>query len=277
MYVTYTNLGKYGRLGNQMFQYAAILGLADKLDCEAVVPDTSNVYWHGQLCPLNRLFNLSATVRNETPDTIYHVTGRGTIDHDFFRVPRCRIDIQGHPESEFYFKHIKDKVVTEFAIRPEFDVPAREYIKSIKSVRDVVGVHLRRGDHATEYTFAQESKWLVEYYRKAFELFHTDDTFVVFTGGSRDLGNSNTSDIEWCKYFFTKYFPEKNVTYSDIGTVEDDLARMVSCDHLILNSPSTLGWWAGYLRPKKVVVPDMFYPPVEITGYWPSHFTVVPM
>jgi hypothetical protein len=227
------------------------------------------VYWHGQKCALNRLFNLSATVRNETPDTIYHTTGRGTFDEGFFRVQPGRIDLRGHPESEFYFRHIKEKIIKEFTIRPEFAVPAREYIQG-----RVIGIHLRRGDISNDYVFAQDSKWLVEYYRKAFELFPDDDTFLVFTGGSREPGNSNTSDIEWCKDFFKKYFPERNVIYSETGTVEDDFARMVLCEGLVLNSPSTLGWWAGYLQPKTVVVPDK-YPHVEINGYWPSHYTVI--
>ena len=45
--------------------------------------------------------------------------------------------------------------------------------------------------------------------------------------------------------------------YSNFDTIHD-FSLMVNCDHLILNSTSTIGWWAGYLNKnpnKKIIVP----------------------
>ena len=36
VYVSFSDLGRLGRLGNQMFQYAALYALADKLNCNMI-------------------------------------------------------------------------------------------------------------------------------------------------------------------------------------------------------------------------------------------------
>ncbi len=56
--ITFTQLGKYGRLGNQLFQYAALRGIALEKNLEAKIPDFNNSHWHGQKCVLDN-FNLS--------------------------------------------------------------------------------------------------------------------------------------------------------------------------------------------------------------------------
>jgi hypothetical protein len=98
--------------------------------------------------------------------------------------------------------------------------------------------------------------------------------FIVFSGGSREPGNENGEDIEWCKHFIHG----ENVVYSEGNDTIHDFALMVHCDHLILNSSSSIGWWAGYLnygaKNKKVIVGKTLTKSEKT--YWPNTFIVLP-
>ena len=53
-YCTFSTLGKHGRLGNAMFQYAALKALSFNLNCDSVIPnDLDQRMHHGQICLLN--------------------------------------------------------------------------------------------------------------------------------------------------------------------------------------------------------------------------------
>ena len=46
--ITFLELGKHGRLGNQLFQYAALKGIALRNNYECKIPDPKQMMWHGQ-------------------------------------------------------------------------------------------------------------------------------------------------------------------------------------------------------------------------------------
>ena len=46
--ITFNNLGKKGRIGNQLFQYAAIRNLSIKKNFEIGLPKQTNLVFHGQ-------------------------------------------------------------------------------------------------------------------------------------------------------------------------------------------------------------------------------------
>ena len=55
--ITFHKLGQMGRLGNQLFQYAALKSLALKNNYDIKIPNPNHVSWHGQQCLLNE-FNI---------------------------------------------------------------------------------------------------------------------------------------------------------------------------------------------------------------------------
>ena len=55
--ITNLNIGKDGRLGNQLYQYAALKSLSLENNYECVLPEINNTIWHGQVCLLQN-FNL---------------------------------------------------------------------------------------------------------------------------------------------------------------------------------------------------------------------------
>jgi hypothetical protein len=52
--IIYPDLGEYGRLGNQLFQLAATISLANHTNTEArIAVNLNDKEWHGQKCLLH--------------------------------------------------------------------------------------------------------------------------------------------------------------------------------------------------------------------------------
>jgi hypothetical protein len=281
MYITYYLIGENGRLGNQLFQYAAIKGLASKLNSIPVLPfGIQNRYWHGQKCLLHDLFDLNIKIKNIEIEYNYKIpVKKGVDDLDFFKCnPNKNINIDGFPESEYYFKHIKDEIKEEFKIKNEVKENAINYINKIKNNKKIVAIHIRRGDtldcidnifstnNLPNIQHCTETEWLLNYLRNTINKFDKNEyKFLIFSGGSRV--NNNLSDIEWCEYYFNKYFPDLDVSYSKNNTDLDDFIIFTLCEDAILTSLSTFGWWGAYLinnKNKKVYVPEI----KEDNDYW---------
>ena len=114
---------------------------------------------------------------------------------------------------------------------------------------------------------------------RALQNFKGTEKFFIFTGGSRRGGNEH--DEEWCRSYFKKHFPDLDVHFPPKGTNDIDAFKLfTTCDHAILNSTSTLGWWGSYLikNPnKKVIVPwscesDTKFDPLK---FWPKEYMTI--
>ena len=70
VYISFSEIGRIGRLGNQMFQYAALYALADKLNCNMLInfdnENTSSIPGvpREQVLTINKLFDLSVGREN---------------------------------------------------------------------------------------------------------------------------------------------------------------------------------------------------------------------
>ena len=58
--ITFYQLGMLGRLGNQLFQYAALRSLGLQNGYETKIPNPRDREWHGQHCLLNN-FNIKSS------------------------------------------------------------------------------------------------------------------------------------------------------------------------------------------------------------------------
>ena len=88
--ITFLQLGKLGRLGNQLFQYAALRGLSLKNNYEFKLPQLNDASWHGQKCLLEK-FNIKKSFLLPE-DTIklkysYSEPDWSIIDKNFFKIP----------------------------------------------------------------------------------------------------------------------------------------------------------------------------------------------
>ena len=56
--ITFSKLGRMGRLGNQLFQYAMLKSVSLETGYEIKIPNPDNIVFHNQHCYLNK-FNIN--------------------------------------------------------------------------------------------------------------------------------------------------------------------------------------------------------------------------
>ena len=281
--ITFHKLGELGRLGNQLFQYAALKGLALKNGYDAKIPNPQTMSWHGQVSLLDK-FNIECEYATQedmnTLQNLYEEPTWQKYDDNFFNVPD-NTTLEGFFQSTFYFEHIESQIKKELTPKDEYLNNGKQYIQSLKDKYncEIVSVHVRRGDNMTngqtELIEAFNPGGLYEqYFTKAKKVFEGKNVkFLVFTGGQR-FNEDNSTDVEWCKNFFKG----DEFLFSEGQPQIDDFCRIMLCDHNILSHASSFGWWAAYVNPNqnKIVVAPEYYSPDSPTlkreKFYPKQF-----
>jgi len=272
----FPEIGRCGRLGNQMFQLAALKALALKNNLQVYLPE--DIYTRvadGQTCLLD---NFKHNIPLINPSECIHLNlfieaenHLSVLDSRFFDISGSTA-VRGHFESELFFKEYKEYITSMFTFTDSIDAFATEYIKSIKEkypTKEIVGIHFRRGDYRETHETPEVFLKYIYYARNL--QFHNDNyIFLLFTGGNQEKGNSNELDMNWCK----QHIP--NSLFCEVNDSIKDLAIMTKCDHMILTTKSTLGWWGAYLNKnpqKKIVVPGISIGPTFNPDImWPDEF-----
>ena len=266
--VTFHKLGELGRLGNQLFQYAALKGLALKNGYIPKIPNPQSMSWHGQVCLLDR-FNIECDyLTQDDANTLQHLYEEPNwqkYDENFFNIPD-NTSLEGFFQSTYYFEHIAEQIKKELTPKQEYLDKATKLIDYLKGQHncEIVSVHVRRGDNMTNgqtgLIQAFEPGGMYEtYFNKAKKVFEGKNVkFLVFTGGQR-FNEDNKVDVDWCRSFFKG----EEFLFSEGNPQIDDFSLIMSCDHNILSHASSFGWWAAYVNPnpnKIVVAPEYYHP-----------------
>jgi len=250
-------IGKKGRLGNQMFQYAALIGIAQKqgLNYGIDYKKGNNLTWkeYGidneyKLLTLDKAFNLSAIqYKSNKLDKIikekyFH------FDETFFNTGDDII-LEGYFQTGKYFNHCEDIIKKEFSFKKEIVDSSKSFLND-KSFNETVAIHVRRGDYINNSYYAQSN---ILYYEKAItKNFNDKDyNFIVIT-----------DDIDWCKLFFNR----KNFYISEGRNQFLDMCIMSMCDHNIITN-SSFSWWGSWLNKnpnKKIIAPAQWFTNSEI-------------
>jgi len=281
-----------GRLGNQLFQLAAIITLAIENNTDAKLPpDIYEKETTGQKC---LLYNFKHDLQTYTEEE-YKAAKMDCIEfrvpemdddpnnimRDHFRlIRRKNIIITGFPISEHYFKHNKSTILEKLQLQDSLQEYGRQYIKELKDKYtketgienpEVVGVHIRRGDVTYLVTEEQWEKFPLSVNKMKEHSFSDKKyIFLVFCGGTQNETGTENEDIEYIK----RLYLNTNTFYCDIQNTINEFAIMTVCDHFILTSISSFSWWGAYLiknPDKKVVglinnpttsplIPHVFYP-----------------
>jgi hypothetical protein len=291
--ITFASLGEVGRLGNQLFQYAALRSLGLKNGYQVKIFPFENKFWHGQECLLGN-FNISVDTMDDSDlDSLmykYEEPDHMVVDKNFFDI-HDYTNIEGFFQSTFYFREFEDEIKKELTPR-NLDVQ--------KSAMDalrrqcgcpLVSLHLRRGDNTNQTnpsdeldgmygtsTTPFEESFYGKYLIKALNQFEGEKVkFLVFTGGKRWM-EDNSEDIEWCK----KNLLGDKFIFSEGNSPMEDFGSIMMCDHSIMSHVSSFGWWASFLSKtdsKRVVAPLHYHPDLpDFThreGFFPEDFTLV--
>jgi hypothetical protein len=246
--VTYSNLGGYGRLGNQMFQIASTIGVAkdngldygfDSWICKYTSTDF-NTFIKNPLKKLIFDYNKKTFNTHESSFSYQKII----LDSNFNHI------LDGYYQSEKYFKNHEKYIKDIFELKSEY----KNYIleKYGDKLKDSCSLHIRRGD----YVNLQNHHTLIgdDYYK---------DALLKIYG--ENINNINlfifSDDIEWC---------ENNIKYDDFNIIYIknnldiiDLNLMSMCDNNIIAN-SSFSWWGAWLNKnpnKKIVAPKEWFGP----------------
>ena len=116
-------LGRNGRFGNQMFQYAATRGIAANRGFDFCIPpgpatdeefnDEENQH------KLFMAFKLDSVKAVNLFPAPYREEASFTFDEDIFNNCEDNINLYGYFQSEKYFKHIKQEIRDDFVWRDD--------------------------------------------------------------------------------------------------------------------------------------------------------------
>ena len=263
--IGFDHIGTMGRLGNQMFQYAALKGIAAHRGYEYTIPP-ENPKIQIDNYGLIEAFELSDNKKIGWLNTQYDIIAEKHFhfDEDLFNTFPDGSGLYGFFQSEKYFKHIEDEIREDFTFKKEWLEPCEGFRKDLGD--EVIFLHVRRGDPnladkrgfkwAYTQCSSQHPPQPLEYYEKALKEFDDDMPVIVFS-----------DSIDWVKeqdLFKPDRFmiSEQTDKFSDGALVPYiDLCLMTLCDHAIIAN-SSMSWWGAWLiqnEYKKVVAPKMWF------------------
>lgn len=266
-----------GRLGNLMFEYAAMVGychrrglawescahLTDPKHYELELPmkDMVNNFYipykrskHCQIRPNQWYREHAEDVHAMMFDKNVLTVEPGTIIVGFLQSWRYF-----HPHAEKAVRHI-------FRLRdPQIREQGKAFVTDIKkslpsSDYKVIGVHVRLGDKIGNSHY---NAWSLSaaYYQRAIELLnrrHENVSLVFFTGGALDA-STIANDENWTQEHFAA--DDKHVFFESSGNHLVALQSLMLCDAIIAGH-STFSWWAAYLSTSmEIVAPKYMFPP----------------
>ena len=249
--IGYNKLGSNGRLGNQMFQYAALRGIAAKRGYDwCIPPDT---YDHKDNYGLFETFEMT----NVKESNIGFVSGDCIQENNHCFIPEFFDECPDY-QTEKYFTHIEKEIHDDFTFKKNYLIPCQEYINSLSS--PPIFLHIRQSDNIGREQYHPILS--IEFFENALKQFAEDTLCFVFT-----------DDMEWCKSqeFFKQerfLFNEKNERYSyqnidGTGKLQNtllpqiDLCLMSLCSGGIIAN-SSFSWWGAWLQNNrgKIIAPN---------------------
>lgn len=246
--IGFNHLGRLGRLGNQMFQYAALKGIARHKNYEFCIPYYTESVNDGIGNYLKtELFNaFELKVQN-----IQHVRGSYVnephfhFSEQFFNDCPDNVSLNGFFQTEKYFKHIENEIREDFTFKKEIKDSCLEIFNEL-DLKNPIALHIRRGDYVINSN--RHPVMPLSYYETALSNFDKDREVIVFS-----------DDPSWCKE--QELFSEDRFLVSEGTDTYHDLCLMSMCSDFIIGN-SSFSWWAAWLANRgKVFYPSIWFGP----------------
>ena len=241
--IGFDRLGKNGRFGNQMFQYAALKGIARKNNYDFCIPsgpETEMDFYDEE--NQHKLF-----IAFEMPDANiadnfsgkYVQENTYTFDKDLFENCQDNVSLHGFFQTEKYFKHIENEIKKDFTFKKDWLQPCKECFED----NEYIGLHIRRTDYIQKQNY--HPLCTLEYYEKA--LRKLPDTKVIIV----------SDDPEWCEN--QSLFESDRFLVSGSKNNIIDMCILSLCKyHVIANS--SFSWWGAWLaESQKVIAPKIWF------------------
>ena len=245
MTISYNRLGSNGRLGNQMFQYAGLRGIAANRNFEWLIPRPDN--YGDSNYGLFDCFEMSS-VEEENFGQLNGqniATGQFHFSQEFFDNCPDNINLHDYFQTEKYFKNIKDVIRNDFTFKKEI---VKSCLEILDELVNPIFIHVRRGDYINQPD--NHPVCSTSYYENSLNHFKDTSSVLIFS-----------DDPEWCKsqeLFSDDRFliSEFNLTYNQTSDTNDgrvkslipyyDLCLMSMCQGGIIAN-SSMSWWGAWL------------------------------
>ena len=255
--ISFDYLAAPGQLGNQMFKYAALRGIAENNGYDFYVPPSKlHLEKNKQLNKAYRkifkyeyqnhflfeYFEMNSFPRKNIKYSKFtkQVSPESHLfDENLFNNCPDNVQLTGYYQSPKYFQNIEEIIRNDFKFKKHIVNKAKNL--HFKYTFDC-SMHIRRGDYLTNPNHYALS---MKYYNQAIDIFGQDSNFLVFT-----------DDIEWFKS--TKFYRKGQFNLISTLTKNStilDLYFMSLCNrHIIANS--TFSWWGAWLSgSNKIIYP----------------------
>ena len=267
--IGYDRLGTNGRLGNQMFQYASLRGIAANNNLEFCIPP-ENTPTHANYGLFDcfklphvkhkKLIGPRGAVFSAHPDSLDEPGFE--FDEKLFNDCPDNVNIDGYRQSEKYFKHIEDSLREDYTFKDEIYDSCKEYMDQFKG--DISLLHIRRGDNVGRPDWYPMPT--IEHFKYLLDKYFPDNPILICS-----------DDLEWVKQqeLFSNdrfHLSETRLYYSNqvmngTGGMETslvpyyDLCMMTMCNGAIIAN-SSLSWWGAWLqknRTRPVIAQDPWF------------------
>jgi len=273
------NEKKAGRLGNQLFQYASLYGIAKLSGQELSLPTWkyANYFEYDFSTPDIPLFkgmNKNILVDFHEQKFEYHADYflNGLADNRNINIDN---NFKGYFQSYKYWQHCEKEVREMLTFKAEFKNKLRAGLPTNIFDKPTIAVCIRRGDYVDNPHYYQLP---ISYYINCLLSFgNLSDYNILFF----------SDDIEYCKRHFECI---TGAYFSEGRTDIEDLCIISMCSNHILGN-STFHWWGAYLANNKPrfspeengFIGQVFYPDRYFDGdlakrastvdFWPWYWT----
>jgi len=231
--VTMLDLGRMGRMANQMYQISGILGIGRKLNLEPLFPVWRNID-HQERFGSNEDCGLFKHFVHQLPGipegTVFQPERWVDWGYHDVRLPPGNWNLKGHFQAPAYFDHVRDTVAHYFRMVNE------------PEQNDCTSIHVR----LTDYDNAYHPRLALSYYKPAMDLFPAG-RFLIFS-----------DDIPACKEMFGS-----DVEYVEGLDYIQSFKLMKRCHSFIIgnSSYSAMAATLGDHPDKRVVAPRPWFGP----------------
>ncbi|XP_052061776.1 galactoside alpha-(1,2)-fucosyltransferase 2-like [Mytilus californianus] len=238
----YITIAFQGRLGNLLFEYASLYGIAKHHNMIPVIDER---------CHLKKVLKISAISCQQLANVKRYNEVKGcTFENNAFNLDRqYNWTLNGYFQSWKYFVENSEQIRKELQFKDSIQhVASNQFheilnLKGISNTCTYIAVHVRRGDmvHSsvmTKYGYTSADKRYIDDAMASFQLNYSNPFFIF-----------SSDDISWCKTHFTK---ENTAFILQKNSPEVDMAIMTNCNHSIITTGS-YGWWVAWLIGGKTI------------------------
>ena len=236
-----------GGLGNLMFMYASLYGIAKTNEMILVLNEKDHI---NSVFPKLNVVKMKNTTFCEKAELVGEVRPCAYDLETINFNTKTDIRQKAYLQSWKYFQNVKQEIREQYVFPATVQDKAQRVINNYTSIYkakrgevqnlQIIGVHIRRGDYLLpekiKYGYHIVTK---KYINNAFQYFRTryNNTclFLVFTGTGK-------KDIKW---------REENIKGDDVLHVvanprDIDMCALSMCNHTIITVGS-FGWWSAWL------------------------------